>query len=84
MNQFVFTYMYSSRVGVFSEMVKTFLHSSLLFDNNNYYINNNNTGFKNIDDKIALGAVTAYVCCGFTCEKPINDFNEFSNRIDLL
>ena len=51
---------------------------------NYYYINNNSTGFKNIDDKIALGEVTAYVCCGFTCEKPINDFNEFSNRIDLL
>ena len=49
-----------------------------------YYINNNNTGFKNIDDKIPLDNITAYVCTGFTCEKPISDFIEFSNRIDLL
>ena len=49
-----------------------------------FYISNNNTGLKNIDDKIALGNVTAYICEGFTCEKPINDINEFSGRISLL
>jgi len=49
-----------------------------------FYISNNNTGLKNIDDKIALGNVTAYICEGFTCEKPINDINEFSSRISLL
>ena len=49
-----------------------------------FYISNNNTGYKNIDDKKALGDVTAYICKGFTCEKPINDINEFSNRVNLL
>ena len=49
-----------------------------------FYISNNNTGYKNIDDKKALGDVTAYICEGFTCEKPINDINEFSNRVNLL
>ena len=49
-----------------------------------FYISNNNIGLKNIDDKIALGNVTAYICEGFTCEKPINDINEFSGRISLL
>ena len=39
---------------------------------------------KNIDDKKALGDVTAYICAGFTCEKPISDINEFSNRVNLL
>tara|TARA_B100001769_G_C21924367_1_gene498382 strand:- start:144 stop:839 length:696 start_codon:yes stop_codon:yes gene_type:complete len=49
-----------------------------------FYISNNNTGYKNIDDKIALEDVTAYICEGFTCESPISDINEFSNRISLL
>ncbi len=51
---------------------------------NYYYVNNNKTGFKNIDDKESISEVTAYICIGFTCEKPINDINEFRERVNNL
>ena len=49
---------------------------------NYYYVNKNCTGFKNIDDKESISEVTAYICIGFTCEKPINDINEFRERVN--
>ena len=49
---------------------------------NYYYVNNNCTGFKNIDDKKSISEVTAYICIGFTCEKPIIDINEFRERVN--
>ncbi len=51
---------------------------------NYYYVNNNKTGFKNIDDKESISKVTAYICSGFTCEKPINDIDEFSKRMNII
>ena len=49
-----------------------------------YYITDENTGYKNIDDKLVLDDVTAYICNDFTCEKPITNINDFISRINLL
>ena len=49
-----------------------------------YHVPKNNTGYSNIDDKILLGEVTAYICTDYTCEEPIFDLEEFISRINLL
>ena len=49
-----------------------------------YHVPKNNTGYSNIDDKILLGEVTAYICTDYTCEEPICDLEEFISRINLL
>ena len=49
-----------------------------------YHITENNTGYVNIDDKIASDEVTAYICTDYTCEEPISDFEKFISRINLL
>ncbi len=40
-----------------------------------------NASYKDIPDE-QYDEVIKYICIGFTCEKPINDINEFRERVN--
>ena len=63
---------------------KNQLHNINKFYVDYYYISEENLGYKNIDDKLVLNDVTAYICNDFACEKPITNIDDFISRTNLL
>ena len=63
---------------------KNQLHNINKFYVDYYYISEENLGYKNIDDKLVLNDVTAYIFDDFACEKPITNIDDFISRTNLL
>ncbi len=49
-----------------------------------YFIDNEEAGHINLDNKILIGNITAYICKDFSCEKPITSYSDFVSRIKEL